>query len=247
VFLLSGPPDSPRRQATILPFDGGPEIAIPPPDGELVDVTWTWDSSRLLYLVRGAARQVTLYGFSLTSAHARAIGPYARDGSLDAVGPGLLAWLGDSAIVLADTNGVELRRLADPGRGEGPGWVYGSPDGKSLVTLRWNAGFDVLQITRVSLENGRRQRLGELRIEVPAGMFQESNGSIQIAVLETLGTLTFYRLDQHGGPPVRLGSEPAEGAVSYTYSRDGRRAVKVESRPRGDVWMIRNFDGRAER
>ncbi len=29
--------------------------------------------------------------------------------------------------------------------------------------------------------------------------------------------------------------------------RPSCRAVKVESRPRGDVWMIRNFDGRAER
>jgi hypothetical protein len=166
---------------------------------------------------------------------------------LRTVGPNLLALVGDSAIVLTDTNLVEVRQLPDPDRSEGPGWVYGSPDGTSLVTLRWNAGFDVIQIARVSLENGRRQRLGELRIEAPAGMFSEPDGSIQIPVLETLGTLAFYRLDRHGAPPVRLGSEPVEGAVSYTYSRDGRRAVKVESRPRGDVWMIRNFDGRVAR
>jgi hypothetical protein len=246
VFLLSRPPDSPRRQGSILPFDGGPEIAIPPPPGgEVLDATWTWDGSRLLYLVRRAAPPDTVYSFSLASGQARVIGPFER--GLQTVGPNLLALVGDSAIVLTDTNLVELRQLPDPDRSEGPGWVYGSPDGTSLVTLRWNAGFDVIQITRVSLENGRRQRLGELRIEAPAGMFSEPDGSIQIPVLETLGTLAFYRLDRHGGPPVRLGSEPVEGAVSYTYSRDGRRAVKVESRPRGDVWMIRNFDGRAER
>jgi hypothetical protein len=245
VYLVSRPPESPRRQASILPFAGGQELAIPPPDGELIDATWTWDGSRLLYLVRGAADHVTLYSFSLATGRARAIGPFPRFAGLQAVGPDLLAWLDDSAIVLTDTNGVELRRLADPDRSERGGWVDGSPDGRSLVTRRWNTGLDVLYFTRVSLEDGRRQRLGELRIEVPAGIFWEPGGKIQIAVLETLGTLAFYRLDQHGGPPVRLGSEAAEGLVWITYSRDGRRAIKVESRPRGDVWMIRNFDGRA--
>jgi dipeptidyl aminopeptidase/acylaminoacyl peptidase len=246
VFLLSRPPDSPRRQGSILPFESGPEIAIPAPsDGEVLDATWTWDGSRLLYLVRGSAPPDTVYSFGLASGRARAVGPFER--GLQAVGPNLLALLGDSAIVLTDTNLVELRRLPDPDRSEGPGWVYASPDGESLVTLRWSTGFDVILISRVSLEDGRRQRLGELRIEAPAGMFSEPDGSIQIAVLETLGTLAFYRLDRRGGPPVRLGSEPAEGAVSYTYSRDGRRAIKVESRPRGDVWMIRNFDGQVQR
>ena len=247
IFLLSRPPDSPRRQGSVLPFEGGPEIAIPaPPDGEVLDFTWTWNGSRLLYLIRrAAARSDTVYGFDVASSRARAIGPFVR--GLRAVGPNLIGRLEDSAIVLADTNLVELRQLPDPDRSEGPGWLYGSPDGKSLVTLRWNAGFDVLQVTRVSLDDGRRQRLGELRIEAPAGMFLETDGSIQLAVLETLGTLAFYRLDRRGGPPVRVGSQSAEGAVAYTYSSDGRRAVKVESRPRGDVWMIRNFDGRAER
>jgi hypothetical protein len=97
----------------------------------------------------------------------------------------------------------------------------------------------------MDLDGGRRQRLGGLLVEEPAGILWEPGGGIQIGVLETLGTLAFYRMDPRGGRPVRLGSYPAEGLLYHTFSRDGRRAVKVETRPRGDVWTARNFDGLA--
>jgi hypothetical protein len=113
-----------------------------------------------------------------------------------------------------------------------------------MLTSRWNAGSDSLVFTMIDLTDGRRRRIGALRAEESAGPFWAADGSIQVALLETLGTLAFYRLDQRGRPPVRLAASPAEGPMYYTFSKDGRRAVKMETRPRGDVWMVRNFDGR---
>jgi hypothetical protein len=249
IHFLSRPAESPRLRSSILPFEGGAEVAIPTGNGELASATWTWNSSQLLYTLRGPGEKLTLYSFGLASGRARAIGPiagYDRPRSLQAVGPDLIGWVDDSAfsIVLVDTNGVERRRIADPDRSERHGELYPSPDGRSMLTSRWSAGFDTLLFTRMDLDGGRRQRLGGLLAEEPAGILWEPGGGIQIGVLETLGTLAFYRMDPRGGRPVRLASYPAEGLLYHTFSRDGRRAVKVETRPRGDVWTARNFDGR---
>jgi hypothetical protein len=251
VDVWSQPLGSSRLQAGIVPFDGGPEITIPPSGGKWVDVAWSWSSSHLLYLSQDPNEKLTLYSFGVASRRARAVGPIppSARGSLQAVGPDMLAWVDDSAfsIVLADTNGVELRRLADPDRSERAGLVIASPDGRNLFTSRWSVGFDSLLYTTIDLETGRRKRLGGLPVEEPGGIFWEPGGSLQISVMETLGTLAFYRIDKNAGRPVRLASFPAEGLLYYSFSRDGRRAVKVERKPRGDVWMVSNFDGREAR
>ncbi len=246
IALFSRPAEATRTQLVILPFEGGAETPVSLAGTEFVELSWAWNSSRLFYAVRDTEGKVTLHSFDPVSARGRLVGSTTGRTGLGAVRADLFAWIDDSAasIVLLDTNGVELRRLPDPDRSELYGDVSGSPDGRSMLTTRWNAGFDTLLFTKIDLAAGHRQRIGRLRVEAPAGVFWGMDGTIQVAVLETLGTLAFYRLDQRGGPPVRLGSHPAEGPVYYTFSRDGRRAVKVESRPRGDVWMIRNFDGR---
>lgn len=79
----------------------------------------------------------------------------------------VMAWVDDSAgsIVLADTNGAEVKRLADPDRSERRGSVTGSPDGRSLLTARWTVGNDSLVFTRIDLKDGQRRRLGGLRSE----------------------------------------------------------------------------------
>ena len=123
--------------------------------------------------------------------------------------------------------------------------MTGSPDGRSMLTTRWTPGFDSLLFTKIDLKDGRRQRLGGVRAEAPSHTLWATDGTIQVTVLETLGTLVLYRLDINGAPPVRLASYPSEGGLYLTFSQDGRRALKVETRPRGDVWMVRNFDGQA--
>jgi hypothetical protein len=246
ICVFSRPAESSPMQIAIIPFEGGPEIPVPRRGSDVIEMAWTRNSSRLLYSARDSGNSATLYSFDPASARVREIGPFMHRAGWEAVRDNLLAWVDDSAgaVVLADTTGRELRRLPDPDRSERTGTVSGSPDGRHLFTSRWNAGFDSLRFTKISLADGHRQPLGSLRMEEPAGSFWAPDGSIQLAVLETIGTLAVYRLDQRGGPPVRLGSFSAEGAVYFTFSKDGRRAVKVESRPRGDVWIMRNFDGR---
>jgi dipeptidyl aminopeptidase/acylaminoacyl peptidase len=244
--LFFRPAQTPRRQLAIVPFEGGAEIPAPLAGGEFVEVSWAWNSSRLFYTVRGTGGKVTLYSIDPRSGRARTVGMGPQRAGWEIVRDDLMAWIDDSAgsIVLADTNGVEVRRLADPDRSERYGSVRGSPDGRSVLTTRWNAGLDSLLFTKIDLKDGHRQRLGAVRAEDYGSTLWAADGTIQVAVLETLGTLALYRLDINGRPPARLASFPSEGGLYITFSRDGRRALKVESRPRGDVWMLRNFDGR---
>jgi tRNA A-37 threonylcarbamoyl transferase component Bud32/dipeptidyl aminopeptidase/acylaminoacyl peptidase len=246
IFLR--PPGSSRLQAEVMPFEGGAAVRVPPDDGEWIDASWTWDSGRLLYLSRSKGGRVTLYSFDPTTRRSRVVGPYLRP-ALNALGPNLLGMVDDSAftIPLADTNGVEIRRLADPDSSERGGWIAPCPDGRSIVTSRWNVEYSHQLISRIDLASGQHQRIGDLPVEEMTGLACEADGSIQVALLETLGTQAFYRIDKNGGRPVKLATAPAEGYLFYSFSLDGRRAVKTETRPRGDVWMIHNFDGRARR
>jgi len=246
VDLFFKPPEAPRRQLSVVPFEGGAEVSAALGEDEFVEVSWAWNSSRLYYSARGAGGKVTLHSIDPGSGRARTVGIGPQRAGWEMVRDDLMAWVDDSAgaIVIADSNGVEIRRLPDPDRSEQSGHVTGSPDGRSILTWRWNASVDSILFTRVDLADGRRLRVGGLRAEEMAGAFWAPDGSIQAVVLETLGSVIFYRLDPSGRAPVRLASYPVEGPLYYTFSNDGRRAVKVESRPRGDVWMVRNFDGR---
>jgi dipeptidyl aminopeptidase/acylaminoacyl peptidase len=248
IDVFSRPAGSSRMQAEIVPFEGGPAVPVPPDDGDWIDVTWSWDSSHLLYLSRAKTGKVTLYSFDPSTRLARAIGPYSRS-AINTIGPNLLEMVDDSAftIALADTNGVEIRRLPDPDHSERAGWTAACPDAKSIFTSRWNVAYNHQLITHIDLADGHHRRIGDLPVEEVTGLFCESDGSLQIAILETLGTQAFYRIDRNGGRPVKLATAPAEGYLFYAFSLDGRRAVKTETRLRGDVWMVHNFDGRANR
>ena len=246
VDLFSMQAQGSQPQLTIVPFQGGSEIPVPV-RGKLVEMSWARNSSRLYYSARATDAKVMLYSIDAESGRVRTRGQGPQRYGWEMVRDDLMAWVDDSAgsIVLADTNGVEVKRLPDPDRSQGIGSVDGSPDGRSVLTTRWTAGFDSLLFTKIDLRDGHRRPLGGVRAEVHSQTLWATDGTIQVAVLETLGTLALYRLDIDGGPPVRLASYPSEGRLYLTFSRDGRRAVKVEMRPRGDVWMVRNFDGRA--
>jgi hypothetical protein len=234
-----------QPRLAIIPFGGGTEIPVPVP-GELVEIGWARNSSRLYFAARGRGGKETLYSVDPDSGRVRTHGPAPERGGWEMVRSDLMAWVDDSAasVVLADTNGVVVKRFPDPDRSERSGSVIGSPDGRSMITTRWTPEFDGLLFTKIDLKDGRRQRLGGVRAEALAHTLWATDGTIQAAVLETLGSLALYRLDLNGRPPVRFASYPAEGGLYLTFSRDGRRALKVEVRPRGDVWMVRNFDGR---
>jgi hypothetical protein len=246
IALESRSSGSSRTRAAIVPFEGGTEVTILLPDGELLHADWGWTSSSFSYLVRGPGGR-SLHRYDLASGRSRQVGLMTERGTPTALGPGVLGWVNDSAyaVVLADSNGKVMRRFPDPDRSERYGLVIGSPDGRKLFTIRWSAGLDSLLFTLIDPESGARRRLGGLRVEEPSGFFWAADGSIQIGVLETWGTQAFYRLDPASGRTTRLAAFPAGGLSFYSFSRDGRRAVRSESRPRGDVWMIRNFDGRA--
>ena len=248
VAVYSKPVGASRTQLAILPFAGGTATPVPRGGGEVVDVGWAWNSSRLFYTTADSAGKVTLSTFDLESGRARTVGRGPSRIGWDVVPGDLLAYVDDSAgaVVLVDTNGVERRRFADSEGTERSGHVQAFTDGRSLLSTRWNAAIDSVLFTRIDQGTGRRQRIGALPAEELGWVFVEADGAIQVAVLETQGTLSLYRVRQ-AARPVRLATYPAEGSVYYTFARDGRRAIKVELRPRGDAWMIRNFDGRARR
>jgi hypothetical protein len=244
VDLFSRPLESAQLQLVIVPFEGGTEIPVPL-RGELVEIGWARNSSRLYFASRSGGK-VMLYSVDPKSGQVRTQGSGPERGGWELIRSDLMAWVDDSAgsVVLADTNGVVVKRFPDPDRNEGAGSATGSPDGRSIITTRWTSDLDSLLFTRIDLKDGRRQRLGGVRAEGAGQTVWAADGTIQAAVLETLGTLALYRLDINGGPPIRFASYPSEGSLYLTFSNDGRRALRVETRPRGDVWMVRNFDGR---
>jgi protein kinase-like protein len=219
VDLFSRPTQGTQQQLAIVPFEGGTEIPVPV-RGELVEMSWARNSSRLYYSARATGGKVTLYSIDPESGRVRTLGPGPERGGWEMIRDDLMAWVDDSAgsIGLADTNGVEVKRLPDPDRSERSGSVTGSPDGRSVITSRWTAGFDSLLFTKIDLQDGHRRRLGGVRAENFSQTLWATDGTIQVAVLETLGTLALYRLDVDGGPPVRLASYPSEGRLYLTYS-----------------------------
>jgi hypothetical protein len=246
VDLFSSSAQGTRVQLVIIPFEGGTEIPVPL-RGELVEIGWARNSSRLYFASRSSGGKVMLHSADPESGQVRTHGPGPDRGGWEMVRNDLMAWLDASAgsVVLADTSGVVVKRFPDPDRSEGTGSATGSPDGRSMITTRWTPDFDSLLFTKIDLKDGYRQRIGGVRAEGAGQTLWATDGTIQAAVLETLGTLSLYRLDLNGGPPVRFASYPSEGSLYLTFSRDGRRALKVETRPRGDVWMVKNFDGQA--
>jgi dipeptidyl aminopeptidase/acylaminoacyl peptidase len=244
VDLFSMPTQGTQHRLSIIPFEGGTEIPVPL-RGELVEISWARNAPRLYYSTRHDGK-VQLYSVDAQSGRVRTHGPAPERNGWEMIRDDMMAWVDDSAgsIVFADTNGLEVKRLADPDRSERMGSVTGSPDGRSIITTRWTPSFDSLVFTWIDLRDGHRQRLGRVRAEAPGHALWANDGTVQAAVQETLGSLVLYRLDLNGGSPVRLASYPSEGSLYHSFSQDGLRALKVESRPRGDVWMARNFDGR---
>ena len=242
-------PDHPGRlELTIVPFEGGQGTPIPASEGPIVGFHWSWNSL-LRYTVRDATGRLTLYTFDPASGRARLVGPFPPRAGLVPVGEDQLAWIDDSAgtVVVGDTNGVERRRFAYPDF-ERNLWLKGSPDGRSVLTMQWSVDYDSLLFTTFAVADGEQRRIAGLLADHFGGdVHWEADGSIQVPLMETLGSLAFYQLDSDGKhDPVRLGSHPVEGLLYYTFSRDGRRAVRVDMRRRGDAWMISNFDGRGQ-
>ena len=229
-------------QLSVMPFDSGPEVPLGPP-GDFIDRDWAQDGRSILAGVRLSRDSVSLLEIDATSGRSREIAGYA-----------------DSAFGFVETlpgGGYVLHQEPRTFRVVGSavvkdtffnlpieaGFVSSfdpSPDGRSVVTMGWDPNQDYILVHRVSLVDGRFERLHRFSGEGSEPARWLTDGSILLSIEETSWGMGWYRIPPAGGAPVRLGSAPRYPAT-YRYSVDGRRVLGLSQDRRSDVYLIRNF------
>jgi hypothetical protein len=246
VLAGRGVPVGDRRlvQLSVLPFDGGPETLLSPPQ-DLVDADWVQDGKSVMITVRRDADSVAVLRLDAASGRSEPVGIFAADQL------GNLRPLPQGGLLVTTRSGRELRRMGVPGLADStfhlPEGAYEfydidpSPDGRDFVSASWATGWDSIMVHRISLTDGGVTRLASFT----EGAWVEgarwlADGTIIVEIAETDWNLAWYRVPEAGGQPVRLGTAPHYPA-DYSFSADGQRVVALAKDVRSDVYLIRNF------
>jgi Tol biopolymer transport system component len=225
-----------KRQLVVVPFDGGVESPVTPPD-QLEDFAWL-GNARVLYTVRGSGRDSRLLARELATGAVLELGvvPPAS----------VLFWLRTAAVATPTAGDRELlvvsldgsrRRLRLPDSTVKMTTLIAEPGGASVITVGYNTTDDTMILGRFRLADGRFTRLGAKVVEDWSGGVWLPSGRVELELDETLGSSTLYQIDPEGGPLTRVGMLPYSNAA-YRFAMDGRRAVASVFEPRADVWIL---------
>ena len=230
-----------RVAFAVVPLAGGAEVVHVPPaeiNGNLFG--WTPDGASFWYVEhdRVGWRFVTVDSRSGTRLGAFAVSDeMVRDA--DPLGGGGWAWIAQSVVEVhvQQPGEREPRTLSLP---EGVARAFGvmaSPYDARLTTLGWNATGDSILVHVISLPEGRATRWAAFFGEGVHGVYWLTDRSIMIAVAETQGSATVYRI-RGPGQIERAGTvpRPIEG---FGVSRDGRRVLIRTMESRDDIWLAR--------
>ncbi len=230
-----------RVAFAVVPLAGGAEVVhVPPAEVNGNVFGWTPDGTSFWYVEheRGAWRFVTADSRTGTRLGAFAVSD-ATVRDADPLGGGGWAWIAQSVVELRvqQPGEREPRTLALP---EGVARAFGvsaSPYDARLATFGWNATGDSILVHVISLSEGRATRWAAFFGEGMHGVFWLADGSILIAVAETQGSATVYRI-RGPGQIERVGTvpRPIEG---FGVSRDGRRVLIRTVESRDDIWLAR--------
>jgi len=230
-----------RQQMSVMPFQGGAEVAIGGPV-PMVDFDWTQDERSVIV---GAQRgdSIVLARVEVPSGRSQPLATMAAaeyDALETVPGGGMIVhlkgseWRRMGVTALADSTFVlpgEVGTWSD---------VDPSPDGKAFVLMSWNPPGDSILVHRVSIVDGGVTRLAAFGGEGTQAPRWLTDGTIILPILETSSTLAWYRMPASGGMPVRLGTPPRFPAL-YRLSEDGLRGMMRADDRNSDIYLIPNF------
>ena len=229
-------------QLSVMPFDSGPEVLLGPPR-DFIDRDWTQDGQSILAGVRLSRDSVVLLELDANSGRSQEVARYPDSAFSFAEtlpGSGYVLYNGPRTFSVIGRPGANDTIFHLPVEAGEITSFDPSPDGRSAVTMGWDPAYDYILVHRLSLVDGKLERVHRFSGEGSEPARWLSDGSILLAIEETSWDLIWYRLPPGGGEPVRLGSAPRFPAT-YRFSQDGRRVLGLSQDRRSDVYLIRNF------
>ena len=234
-----------------VPFTSGTERPFVRPPGTVFSRDWARPvSSALLIASRDTSRIARVFEVSVASGQVREVGTMPASTNVIASVPG-----GGHAFTENLTSGT-TRVVGRPGQpdttwtaalgGVRTGGVSAiAPDGKSFLTwssLATNTDTGWYHLT--PLDGGATREVWKnyggwiIPDGIPTLL---RDGSIEFVLMESGSSSGWYRIRPGGVGPVRLGPAPIQGALNWSISDDGRRAIAVKNVDRPDAYIIRNF------
>jgi tRNA A-37 threonylcarbamoyl transferase component Bud32 len=229
-------------QLSVMPFDSGPEVLLGPPR-DFIDRDWTQDGRSILAGVRLSRDSVVLRELDASSGRSQEVARYAYSAFSFAEtlpGGGYVLYKVPRTFSVTGRPGISDTIFHLPVEAGEITSFDPSPDGRSAVTMGWDPAYDYILVHRLSLVDGKLERLHRFSGEGSEPARWLSDGSILLAIEETSWELIWYRIPPGGGDPVRIGSAPRFPAT-YRFSQDGRRVLGLSQDSRSDVYLIRNF------
>ncbi len=240
--------DAPRggahvSQFSLIPRNGGAESQIPGAVENLLDIAWSPDGARIMYLHGIGGNKIRLMGRDTTGRGTREIAQLEQ-GAATAFHP-----LPDGAVGMVPPDRRSVSIIRRPGKGDVtwhlPEWmsiigsISCSPDAKSLAVEGMNRSSDSVVVATVDIETGTFGRIGAFAGSDPQKIAWLEDGSIMSVLREPEGAWVFYRIPP-GRPAERLGTLPHTRA-EFSVSNDGRHVAMFSYSDKNDVYMIRNF------
>lgn len=224
------------REFAVIRTGVSGEIAIPgrhrhaaPADSTTLKMSDVTDSSTVLYMYDYRTRRRS----SVLTVPSVGLEDQTRAGDV-------WAWIppGGGSIQVQRDGESRPRRIALPRWYKNIFWIEGSPDGKKVAILGFQApNEDSLGVAVVSLEDGSSRQLYATFGE-GGGTSWMNDGSLVGIINDTPESETMYHLKE-GEPPRRLGSMPrlVSPNVVLRVSGDMKTVFVITRDDRRDVWM----------
>jgi Tol biopolymer transport system component len=230
-------------QLSLVPRTGGTESQIPGVVENLLDVQWSPDGRRILYLHGIGGSELRLME---TDSSGRGTREITR---LDQAAAVRFCPLPDGAVCLLAPQRRSLSIIGRSGKPDvtwpAPEWIGGiggmshGADSRSVIIAAMHRSGDSVVVATVDIETGRFSRLASFAGSDPELVGQAEDGAIVSVVREPQGAWAFHRI-RPGRRPERIGTLPHSRA-EFSVSRDGKHIVLIRYTDRNDVYMIRNF------
>jgi hypothetical protein len=218
-------------------------LQIPGAVENLLDLEWSPDGARVMYLHGIGGNKIRLMERDTTGRETREIARFDQSAAA------YFRPLPNGGVCIMPAERRSISIIRRPGKRDAtwhvPDWIakFGSispsPDAKSLAFAGMNRLFDSVVVGTVDIETGRFTRMVGVAGTDPQRIQWLDDGTIMFVVREKQGAFALYRIVR-GRPFERLGVLPYAQA-DFSVSNDGRHVAAFGYNDKNDVYMIRNF------